>query len=526
MGKIDRRMVFYFTCSDPRYIIYMGRDKMENEHLIAHGWPEDLWFHVDKHSSAHVYLRLPKGDNFDSVPEDIVHECSQLTKANSIAGSKLANVRIVYTPWSNLQKRADMANGQVGYHDSKKRKFHMIEHKNNAIINKLNKTKTEANNTPRELLELRNDRDFEELKELKRQNAEAFKEKGAVEAERLSRLEDEMARRAAWDEGTLTAYGQTAGHTIVKPKAAKKKGSKKKRFIDKLPEDEIYNDLFGGDCEQNTTSTEGGGLWSDSDDDDFWGDSDDDEIDECASFGAAGMTAWAEKQIHSQGYGALGKQAAILELTSKSDNMMDKLAAVAHARKAEQEKKTAEIRAKKEAKAAAEANAAAKKAAAKGEALLARHKAESSAVDGGNAAAVADLEALKSSGGLDEVLEANQEAQEEELMVLESIFDELFTQDEDDTGCFTLAVVGENTNGKEMKLMMKVKFVPEYPSHLPPTLQIVDGIPEADQALVIDALTAKYFKAREEARESEEPVEAQVYIWTEWLKEEWMLSHN
>ena len=58
-------MVFYFTCSDPRYIIYMGRDKMENEHLIAHGWPEDLWFHVDKHSSAHVYLRLPKGDNFD-----------------------------------------------------------------------------------------------------------------------------------------------------------------------------------------------------------------------------------------------------------------------------------------------------------------------------------------------------------------------------------------------------------------------------------------------------------------------------
>ena len=124
------------------------------------------------------------------------------------------------------------------------------------------------------------------------------------------------------------------------------------------------------------------------------------------------------------------------------------------------------------------------------------------------------------------MLEANQEAQEEELMVLESIFDELFTQDEDDTGCFTLAVVGENTNGKEIKLMMKVKFVPEYPSHLPPTLQIVDGIPEADQALVIDALTAKYFKAREEAVESEEPVEAQVYIWTGWLKEEWMLSQN
>ena len=36
-------MVFFFTCSDPRYTIYMGRDKFENEHLIAYGWPEDIW---------------------------------------------------------------------------------------------------------------------------------------------------------------------------------------------------------------------------------------------------------------------------------------------------------------------------------------------------------------------------------------------------------------------------------------------------------------------------------------------------
>ena len=36
-------MVFFFTCSDSRYTIYMGRDKFENEHLIAYGWPEDIW---------------------------------------------------------------------------------------------------------------------------------------------------------------------------------------------------------------------------------------------------------------------------------------------------------------------------------------------------------------------------------------------------------------------------------------------------------------------------------------------------
>lgn len=79
-------MVFYFTCSDDRYTIYMGRDKYENEDLIKYGWPEDLWFHVDKMSSAHVYLRLPPGDGIDEIPKEIVEECSQLTKANSIEG--------------------------------------------------------------------------------------------------------------------------------------------------------------------------------------------------------------------------------------------------------------------------------------------------------------------------------------------------------------------------------------------------------------------------------------------------------
>jgi hypothetical protein len=39
-------------------VIYMGKDKMENEKLLKYGWPEDVWFHVDDLSSAHVYLRM------------------------------------------------------------------------------------------------------------------------------------------------------------------------------------------------------------------------------------------------------------------------------------------------------------------------------------------------------------------------------------------------------------------------------------------------------------------------------------
>ena len=36
-----------------------GRDKFENESLIAHALPHDIWFHVEDMSSAHVYLRPP-----------------------------------------------------------------------------------------------------------------------------------------------------------------------------------------------------------------------------------------------------------------------------------------------------------------------------------------------------------------------------------------------------------------------------------------------------------------------------------
>lgn len=38
-------MVLFFTASDG-HVMYMGRDKYENEDLIKYGLPEDLWFHV------------------------------------------------------------------------------------------------------------------------------------------------------------------------------------------------------------------------------------------------------------------------------------------------------------------------------------------------------------------------------------------------------------------------------------------------------------------------------------------------
>lgn len=52
-------MVYYFNVED--YLVYMGKDKHENEDLIKYAWNEDVWFHADSYSSAHVYIRLKEG---------------------------------------------------------------------------------------------------------------------------------------------------------------------------------------------------------------------------------------------------------------------------------------------------------------------------------------------------------------------------------------------------------------------------------------------------------------------------------
>ena len=67
----------------------MGKDKEENEQLIQYGQPEDVWFHVDELSSAHVYLRMKPEMNMDDLTEDLILDCSALVKANSIAGCKV-----------------------------------------------------------------------------------------------------------------------------------------------------------------------------------------------------------------------------------------------------------------------------------------------------------------------------------------------------------------------------------------------------------------------------------------------------
>ncbi|OAD76606.1 hypothetical protein PHYBLDRAFT_109153 [Phycomyces blakesleeanus NRRL 1555(-)] len=139
-------MVLYFKSNvvDPPVTIYMGRDKFENEDLIKYGFPEDVWyFHVDKLSSAHVYVRLQPGQTWLDIPEAVVEDCAQLVKANSIEGNKKNNVTIIYTPWDNLKKTPGMETGQVTFFNHKKVKRVIVHERINAIVNRLNKTKDE-----------------------------------------------------------------------------------------------------------------------------------------------------------------------------------------------------------------------------------------------------------------------------------------------------------------------------------------------------------------------------------------------
>ncbi|CUS13438.1 unnamed protein product [Tuber aestivum] len=137
-------MVYYFTSNvvDPPAFIYVGKDKVESTQLPRppSNTPK---FHADKLSSAHIYLRLPEGSDWESVPQDLLTDCAQLTKSNSIEGNKKDNINVVYTPWSNLKKDGSMAVGQVSFKDQRKVKKILVETRINAIVNRLNKTKEE-----------------------------------------------------------------------------------------------------------------------------------------------------------------------------------------------------------------------------------------------------------------------------------------------------------------------------------------------------------------------------------------------
>ncbi|KAL4335772.1 hypothetical protein GQ457_07G038380 [Hibiscus cannabinus] len=201
-------MVFYFKARPEAgdYTIFMGLDKYENEELIKYGFPEDIWFHVDKMSSAHVYVRLQKGQTIDDISEGLLEDCAQLVKANSIQGNKVNNIDVVYTPWSNLKKTPSMDVGQVGFHSSKMVRTVRVEKRINEIINRLNRTKVER--TP----DLKAEREVVSAAE-KAERKQQTREK--KRREELERLEKERQAEIRSYKGLMVSENMTSNKQIA-----------------------------------------------------------------------------------------------------------------------------------------------------------------------------------------------------------------------------------------------------------------------------------------------------------------------
>ena len=199
-------MVYYFTSSEGIQM-YMGKDKFENEELIKHGFDEDVWFHVDSLSSAHVYLRLPMGaSKLDDISAAALEECTQLVKANSIEGCKKDSVSVCWTKWKNLKKTAGMDAGTVTFHRPANVRRCMVP-TNKEIVKALNRTKTEVEGP--DLEEERRQRELlykAERKEIARVTANAERvAKKKAEADRKLRaydgmfVEENMTSNASFD---------------------------------------------------------------------------------------------------------------------------------------------------------------------------------------------------------------------------------------------------------------------------------------------------------------------------------------
>lgn len=60
-----------------------------------------------------------------------------------MVGNKKSDVKVVYTPFTNLKKEPFHEPGQVTFHSKKLLKFVMVEKRINEIVNRLNRTKTD-----------------------------------------------------------------------------------------------------------------------------------------------------------------------------------------------------------------------------------------------------------------------------------------------------------------------------------------------------------------------------------------------
>jgi hypothetical protein len=506
------------------------------------------------------------------VPDDIVQECAQLTKANSIEGCKLSHVPIVYTPWSNLRKAEGMADGQVGFHNEQESRITVVEHRINVVVNRLNKTKVEENVTPQVLRERRRERDDAETAAEKAER-QAVRKKAAVGREEERQRHEEYVRekhaREVAEQESIVAGVALRAEAERKVAAALKEAEQadRRRAAEKSLSD-IVEDTFtvklvdkdefkigkkgkfkapaakqivaDKSAERGTLKADGNrsaelnaadedaddNLWGADEDDDFW------RMALCgvaapptvSHSGAGYPSSGGPSARYTSGgnmnarLGVLGEEVAAVASNARSATDMEKLAAKAHKQREEAAQKQAAARKAKEAKAEAKALALEQRR----DGLQARRDEAATKVEQGVLAAQEELERALTNGTSEAMLTANRACQEDELVALEAIFADDFTRDVETQDAFRLSVEGENAKREPVRIALRVQFVPEYPSHLPPILSVVDGAVGGEEAaLVIESLQAVFFERRGAASDDFEGI---MHVWVDWIKDEWLAT--
>jgi predicted ribosome quality control (RQC) complex YloA/Tae2 family protein len=103
--------------SSDGWIIYIGRNRFENEHLLGKmAQPSDVWLHVLGQGGAHVLIKVPASKQ--NPPLTTLKEAAEVAARMSKATSG-AKVRVVYTQCRYVKKLANEKPGVVRYENEK-----------------------------------------------------------------------------------------------------------------------------------------------------------------------------------------------------------------------------------------------------------------------------------------------------------------------------------------------------------------------------------------------------------------------
>lgn len=76
--------------------IKVGENAQENWDLISLSSKMDIWFHLDKYSSAHVVITLPQNKKIENISSSTISYACSLCKENS-KRNKSPNICVIYT---------------------------------------------------------------------------------------------------------------------------------------------------------------------------------------------------------------------------------------------------------------------------------------------------------------------------------------------------------------------------------------------------------------------------------------------